>query len=231
MTSLELRQVDKRVRDGRASRMVLRGIDLTLAAGEIALVRGPSGAGKSTLLALAGLLEAPTAGEIWLDGEPTSRLRERVRAHARRFKIGFLFQHPTLLEDCSALDNVLYPAAPLGISAEHRARALTLLERFGVAALRDTQAARLSGGEQQRVSLARALLLQPRVLLCDEPTAHLDAAHNDTFVQLLAELAQTKDDPHAVLIATHDERLVTALPHARTLHLIPAETGCTLTEH
>ncbi len=211
MSVLEFRDVSKRVRDGRASRTILEHVDLTLEPGKVALVLGPSGSGKTTLLALAGLLSTPTLGEVLLQGEPTSRLRERFRAEARRRQVGFVFQHAELLDDRSAEDNVLLPTAPLGIQPADRERARSLLARFGVEALAKTPASRLSGGERQRVALCRALFFDPPLLLCDEPTAHLDAVQSEKFVALLQECAEQQ---RAVLIATHDERLQNALVSA-----------------
>ena len=212
MTVLELRDVTKRVRDGRASRVILEHVNLTLDAGTVALVLGPSGSGKTTLLALAGLLSTPTLGEVLVQGEPTSRLRERFRAEARRRQVGFVFQHAELLDDRTAEENVLLPTAPLGIKSADRARARSLLARFGVEALAATPASRLSGGERQRVALCRALFFDPPLLLCDEPTAHLDSTQSDKFVTLLEECAEQQ---RAVLIATHDERLQSALKSAQ----------------
>lgn len=223
---LELRDVSKRVRDGREGRTILAHVSLTLAPGKVALVLGPSGSGKTTLLALAGLLAAPTSGEVLVRGEPTSRLRERFRAEARRRQVGFVFQHAELLDDRTAEDNVLLPVAPLGIRGADRERARSLLARFGIAELAGIRAARLSGGERQRVALCRALFFDPPLLLCDEPTAHLDVAHSERFVALLEECAQ---NARAVLIATHDERLQTALPAAQRFVLAAGAQGATLT--
>jgi len=216
MPVLEFRDVAKRVRDGRAGRIILDGLSFSLSAGRVALVLGPSGSGKTTLLALAGLLSTPTRGEVLLQGEPTSRLRERFRAEARRRRVGFVFQHAELLEDRTVLANVLLPTAPLGIGAADRERARALLARFGIEALAETPAARLSGGERQRVALCRALFFEPALLLCDEPTAHLDGEQSARFVALLAECAR---DQRAVLVATHDERLQNALPDADRIAL------------
>lgn len=208
MSVLELRDVTKRVRDGRTSRTILDHVNLSLEPGRVALVLGPSGSGKTTLLALAGLLSTPTVGEVYVQGEPTSRLRERFRAEARRRKVGFVFQHAELFDDRTAEDNVLLPTAPLGIRVADRTRARALLARFGILALAGTRASRLSGGERQRVALCRALFFDPPLLLCDEPTAHLDAEQSEKFVALLRECAEQN---RAVLIATHDERLQNAL--------------------
>lgn len=216
MPILEFRDVAKRVRDGVQSRTILEGSSFTAVEGSVTLVLGPSGSGKTTLLALAGLLTTPTRGEVLLQGEPTSRLRERFRAEARRRQVGFVFQHAELLDDRSAEANVLLAVAPLGIGRAERERARALLARFGLSSLAETRASRLSGGERQRVALCRALYFDPVLLLCDEPTAHLDAEQSDRFVALLAECA---DQRRAVLVATHDPRLQAALPTAERLEL------------
>lgn len=222
MPVLEFRDVAKRVRDGRTGRTILDGLSFSLSAGKVALVLGPSGSGKTTLLALAGLLSTPTRGEVLLQGEPTSRLRERFRAEARRRQVGFVFQHAELLDDRTVETNVLLPTAPLGIRAADRDRARLLLARFGIEALAETRASRLSGGERQRVALCRALFFEPVLLLCDEPTAHLDAEQSGRFVSLLAECAQ---EQRAVLVATHDERLQSALDGSERIALTAPPVG------
>jgi putative ABC transport system ATP-binding protein len=205
---LELREVTKKVWDGRSRRVVIDGASLEIDAGEWVVLRGPSGSGKTTLLAIIGAMSRPTSGEVLFAGEPTSRLRDAHRAELRRTSVGFVFQDLQLIEDLSAEDNVLLPFVPVGVKAEHRTRARTLLERFGVAALAHTKAKQLSGGERQRVAIARALLGSPKLLLLDEPTAHLDDAR---AVQLLGDVASIAKDGCAVVTATHDAR-VTAAP-------------------
>ena len=205
---LELRDVTKKVWDGRARRAVVEAASLEIDAGEWVVLRGPSGSGKTTLLSLIGAMSRPTSGEVLFAGEPTSRLRDAHRAELRRSTVGFVFQDLQLIEDLSAEDNVLLPFVPVGVKAAHRARATVLLERFGVAALAHTRAKQLSGGERQRVAIARALLGEPKLLLLDEPTAHLDDAR---ATQLLGDIAQIAKDGCAVVTATHDAR-VTAAP-------------------
>ena len=205
---LELREVTKKVWDGRNRRVVIDGASLEIDAGEWVVLRGPSGSGKTTLLSLIGAMSRPTSGEVLFVGEPTSRLRDGHRAELRRTTVGFVFQDLQLIEDLSAEDNVLLPFVPVGVKAAHRTRAVALLERFGVAALAHTKAKQLSGGERQRVAIARALLGSPKLLLLDEPTAHLDDARAP---QLLGDIAGIAKDGCAVVTATHDAR-VTAAP-------------------
>jgi putative ABC transport system ATP-binding protein len=201
-TALSIRDVTKRVDDGAARRVVLDGVSLEVEPGELVAVRGPSGSGKTTLLAVAGGMLLPTSGEVSLAGEPISRMRDAHRTDLRRKHVGFVFQDVQLIEAMTALENVLLPAVPDGLDL--RARARTLLERFGVAPLADTVARKLSGGERQRVALARAMLLDPALLLLDEPSAHLD---DDRVEWLDEELSSLAKDGKAVLVATHDPRI------------------------
>src|SRR5262245_22356891 len=160
--TLSAKQVTKRVADGRARREVLRGITLDLFAGELVLVRGASGSGKTTLLGVLGGMLLPTSGEVWLDGEPISRLRDHQRAEIRRKKVGYLFQDFGLIEGMTVLDNVLLPLVPLGqVDAAATRRGLEMLERLGIASLARTNVLGLSGGERQRVALARARVVGP----------------------------------------------------------------------
>lgn len=205
---LTLRNVTKKVWDGRARRTIVDDASLEVAAGEWIVLRGPSGSGKTTLLALIGAMSRPTSGEVLVEGEPTSRLRDEHRAVLRRTTVGFVFQDLQLIEDLTVLDNVLLPFVPVGVREEHRQRAAALLERFGIAALADVRARQLSGGERQRAAIARAMLGGPKLLLLDEPTAHLDDARAE---QILGEIAAIAKDGCAVVTATHDAR-VTAAP-------------------
>ena len=214
-----VRDVSKRIRDGRERRTILEGITFDLARGELAVLGGPSGSGKTTLLAIVGAMLSPTSGEVFLDGEATSRLREAHRAQTRRAKVGFLFQDLQLVESLSARDNVLLPRVPEGVTAADAARADVLLERFGVAKVCRSMARSLSGGERQRVALARALLLDPPLLLLDEPTAHLDDAHARAIAGELASLARDPGAPRAILVATHDARVASHAAVTRVLSL------------
>jgi putative ABC transport system ATP-binding protein len=202
--ALSARQVTKRVTDGRARRELLREISIDLTRGELAVIRGASGSGKTTLLAVLGGMLLPTSGEVWLDGEPVSRLRDHQRAEIRRAKVGYLFQDFGLVERMTVLDNVLLPVVPQGHRERSVSRATALLERFGIGSLVHASVSALSGGERQRVALARARILEPPVLLLDEPTAHLDEARART---LMDDLAALSTEGAAVLIASHDRRV------------------------
>jgi putative ABC transport system ATP-binding protein len=217
--AVSVRDVTKRVRDGDERRAILEGITFDLARGELAVLRGPSGSGKTTLLAIVGAMLSPTSGEVLLDGEPTSRMRDAHRAEARRAKVGFVFQDLQLVDGMTARENVLLPCIPEGVSASDEARADQLLARFGVASRAHTVARSLSGGERQRVALARALLRSPPLLLLDEPTAHLDDANAHAIAAELASLADDPETPCAILVATHDARIASHPRVARVLDL------------
>jgi putative ABC transport system ATP-binding protein len=214
--SASVRNVVKRIWDGREKRTVLDDVSFDLARGELVAVRGPSGSGKTTLLAIVGAMLSPTSGEVHLDGEPTSRLREGHRAEVRRRKVGFVFQDLQLVDGLTSRQNILLPRVPDGVRPEDERRATELLERFGLAAQADVDARKLSGGERQRVALARALINDAPLLVLDEPTAHLDDAR---AVSIAAELASVAREGRAVLVATHDPRLARSAGVTRIMDL------------
>jgi len=203
--AVRVEEVVKRIRDGSARRTVLEGVSFEIDRGELAIVRGPSGSGKTTLLAIVGAMLSPTSGEVHLDGEATSRLREGHRAEIRRKKVGYVFQDLQLLDGLTSLRNVLVPKVPDGVTAEDEKRARALLEQRGLSELADSKAKGLSGGERQRVALCRALINDPMLLILDEPTAHLDDAN---AVSIAKELAGLAKDGRALLVATHDPRVI-----------------------
>lgn len=193
--------MSKRVRDGdgEARRTVLADVSFSVERGELVVLRGPSGSGKTTLLAVVGGMLSPTSGEVYLDGEPTSRLREAHRAEVRRRKVGFLFQDLQLIDALTALENVLLPEVPLhAVTRAREDRALALLKRFGVDRLAATPARSLSGGERQRVGIAALLAQDPPLLLLDEPVAHLDHA---TAVAVLADLRRAFTGRTVVMVS------------------------------
>jgi lipoprotein-releasing system ATP-binding protein len=201
--ALELRQVVRTFRQAGAPLPVLRGVSLTLMPGEIVALVGPSGAGKSTLLHVAGLLERPDEGEVMIDGRACGTMSEQARTEARRSTVGFVYQFHHLLPEFSALENVMLPQMIAGVTRERaRARAADLLGQVGLAARTGHRPARLSGGEQQRVAIVRALANGPRVLLGDEPTGNLDQHTAAEVTQLLLDLVRKSG--LAALIATHN---------------------------
>src|SRR5581483_11242722 len=170
---IEVRGLKKSIHNGTNLVEILRGIDLTIPEGQFAAIMGASGSGKSTLLGLLAGLDAPTEGEVILDGTSISRLNEDELAEIRGRKLGFVFQSYQLIPMLTALENVLLPFELNG-SGSGRARATELLESVGLADRLDHYPVQLSGGEQQRVALARAFMLEPPIVLADEPTGNLD---------------------------------------------------------
>jgi macrolide transport system ATP-binding/permease protein len=188
----------------------LRGIDLTINAGDWLAIVGPSGSGKSTLLNILGCLDRPTAGRYVIDGIDASALSEDERASLRARSIGFVFQTFHLLGHRTALENVmLADVYAAGDRANRRDRAMAALERVGIEHRKDFLPTKLSGGEQQRVAIARSLLGSPRLLLCDEPTGNLDTANTHSVLSLFHALA---NDGLTFVVITHDEDVAA---HAR----------------
>jgi lipoprotein-releasing system ATP-binding protein len=182
---------------------VLKGVDLSVTAGEIVGLVGPSGSGKSSLLHAAGLLERPTAGAIVIGGQDCGAMSDKVRTRIRLEFIGFVYQFHHLLAELSALENVALPAMMAGRSrGQARRRAETLLGQLGLAGRLGHQPAELSGGEQQRVAVARALTNSPRLLLADEPTGNLDPATSQAVFQNIHDLVRLTGV--AALVATHN---------------------------
>jgi len=188
----------------------LRGVDLTIYAGDWLAVVGPSGSGKSTLLNVLGCLDRPTAGTYLIDGIDAAALSEDERASLRARSIGFVFQTFHLLGHRTALENVmLADVYAAGARSDRQARAQAALEKVGMGHRRDFLPTKMSGGEQQRVAIARALLGSPRLLLCDEPTGNLDTANTESVLALFHTLA---DEGLTFVVITHDEHVAT---HAR----------------
>ncbi|MFM6853398.1 MAG: ABC transporter ATP-binding protein [Sphingopyxis sp.] len=213
---LSVRALRRSFAQGESVIEVLRGINLALAQGEIVALLGPSGSGKSTLLQAVGLLEGGFDGEILIDGDAAQSLDNEGRTRVRREKLGFIYQFHHLLPDFTALENVVLPQLVQGVDAgAARERAADLLGTVGLADRLDHKPAKLSGGEQQRVAVARALVNRPRLILADEPTGNLDEKTADIVFDQFIELVRAQGS--AALIATHNERL--ALRMDRVLRL------------
>lgn len=206
MSVIETRALKKTYMMGKVSVPALRGVDISVQKGEFVALMGPSGAGKSTLLNMVGMLDAPTSGELFIDGSDVSRLAENERIDFRLEKIGFIFQFFNLFMELSALENIILPAMLLGKSTDEcRRRGRELLGLVGIRERERHLPSELSGGEQQRVTIARSLVNNPSFLLADEPTANLDTenAHQivTLFRRLNAELGIT------IFMITHEEEL------------------------
>ena len=205
--TLILQGLTKTYNRGRHNEVaVLRGVDLTLARGEVVALVAPSGAGKSTLLHIAGLLDSPDAGHVSIGGQDMTGLPDDRRTAARREKVGFVYQFHHLLPEFSALENIVLPQLANGTpKAKAEARGRDLLTRVGVADRADHRPAELSGGQQQRVAFCRGLANAPELLLADEPTGNLDPANAEqVFAALMALVRETG---LSALIATHNMEL------------------------
>ena len=203
---LSVRGVTRTYETASGGLTVLKGVDLDVMPGEVVGLIGPSGSGKSSLLHAAGLLERPTSGEIRIDGADVGGLDERARTHIRLASIGFVYQFHHLLAEFDARDNVALPLRIAGVgTAQARERASEVLTALGLGERLTHQPAQMSGGEQQRVAVARALANRPRLLLADEPTGNLDPATSQTVFEALHRLV--KDTGVAALIATHNMEL------------------------
>ncbi len=213
---LQLQNVERRYQQGVTALSVLRGGSFGLFAGQSVALAAPSGAGKSTLLHIAGLLERPDGGEVYVDGKPTTGMNDDARTALRRHSIGFVYQFHHLLPEFSALENVMLPQMIAGLSRhEARRRSMDLLAYLGVAARAKHRPAELSGGEQQRVAIARAVANSPVLLLADEPTGNLDPKTAEHVFEALERLV--KATGLAALVATHNEGLACRMTRRVTL--------------
>jgi putative ABC transport system ATP-binding protein len=180
----------------------IRGISLTLEEGRATVLKGPSGSGKTTLLSLIGCMARPSEGRIWLGDREITSLPERFLTEIRRKTFGFIFQQPNLIKGISALENALLPAFPLGEAyASIKKRGLRLFELLQIASKAHSKVEWLSGGEAQRVTIARAMINNPSIIIADEPTAHLDTAHTQELMEVLRGL---KRDGKTLVISSHD---------------------------
>ena len=211
-----LHQVERHYRQGDETLDILTGVDLAVWAGQSVALVAPSGSGKSTLLHMAGLLEHPDAGEVFIDGQPTAGLGDSERTRIRRNEIGFVYQSHHLLPEFSALENVVLPQMIRGLSRrEAQARAAELLDYLGLGQRLTHRPAELSGGEQQRVAIARAVANAPRILLADEPTGNLDPHTAEHVFSTLTDLV--KASGLAAIVATHNMALAARMDRRVTI--------------
>jgi len=214
---LETRALKRSFVQGDVTIHVLRGVDLAIEPGEIVALLGPSGSGKSTLLQAVGLLEGGFQGSIRLAGEEASKLDDDGRTRLRRDLIGFVYQFHHLLPEFDALENVILPQLVRGDApVKARERAKQLLETLGLGHRLEHRPAKLSGGEQQRVAVARALANRPPLILADEPTGNLDEATAETVFGEFLSLV--REEGSAALVATHNERLAKRMDRVVRLH-------------
>ncbi len=206
---IELKAVSKLYRQGHVNEIAaVRDADLTIEAGKVTVLKGPSGSGKTTLLTIIGCLARPTSGRVRLDGDLLSGLPEKFLAEIRRKTFGFAFQRFNLVAGLTAFENIMLPAYPLAPRyADLKARVHELAETFGVSHRLDLKVDDLSGGEMQRVAVARALINDPRVIIADEPTANLDSERAEQFLGIVATL---KARGKTVLMTSHDPRIWSA---------------------
>lgn len=200
---IELKNITKIFNRNRPDECVaIEDVSLSLNSGNVTVFKGPSGSGKTTLLSVIGAMAKPTSGRVFVDGREITSLPERFLTEIRRKTFGFIFQQFHLIRGISALENVMLPALTSGEThASLRGRALELLDMFGLSNKTSSRIEWLSGGEAQRVTIARALMNDPDVVIADEPTAHLDTALSKDFLEIMARL---NDKKKSILIASHD---------------------------
>jgi putative ABC transport system ATP-binding protein len=200
---IELNQITKTFNAGKANEFAaLKGVDLKIRPEKITVFKGPSGSGKTTLLSIVGCMARPTSGRIMVNKQATTSLPEKFLAEIRRSTFGFVFQNYNLIKGITVLENTMIPAYPMG--PKHRdlkAKAMELLKKFKIDAKAAQKTGQLSGGEQQRTAIARALINEPSIIIADEPTAHLDTELSKEFLEIIDELSK---EGKTVLIASHD---------------------------
>ena len=204
---IELVQITKSFNAGKPNEFTaLLEIDLQIEMNRITVFRGPSGSGKTTLLSVVGCMARPTSGRLHLNGRETTSLPERFAAQMRRQTFGFVFQNYNLIKGLTVLENTMIPAYPRGERYRLlRKRAIEVLEKVKLASRAEQKVELLSGGEQQRAAIARALINEPQVVIADEPTAHLDTELSKEFLEIMAHL---KEEGKTVLIASHDPLVI-----------------------
>ncbi len=198
---IELKGLSKTYRTETVQTAALRGVDLQIQRGEFTAFMGPSGCGKTTLLNVLGLLDAPSSGEYWLQGQEVSRLGEAQWSQLRKRSVGFIFQNFNLIEELSVAQNIelalLYHEVP---AAQRRERVAQTMDKVGIAHRAQHRPSQLSGGQQQRVAVGRAVVAQPALILADEPTGNLDSKHGDEVMGMLRAL---NDEGTTVIMVTH----------------------------
>jgi putative ABC transport system ATP-binding protein len=202
---ITLKNVSKIYGEERTEIRALDNIDLTIEEGKIITVMGPSGSGKSTLLNILGAMDKPTSGKVLVNNNEIGDLPERKLSNYRKNQVGFIFQNFYLLPNLNVIDNVLIPLVPYGIKEKDREKAQKILEVVGLGDRAKSKVSKLSGGESQRIAIARALINSPKLILADEPTGNLDTETGKSIVETLINLAEQGT---TLIIVTHDPRVV-----------------------
>lgn len=222
---IQLKQIEKSYRTDTVETLALNGINLDVFKGEFLSIMGPSGCGKSTLLNIMGLLDAPTKGEVLIDGTKTNHFSDKELARFRNHKLGFIFQSFHLINDLKVLDNVELPLLYRNVSARERtALAKEALTKVGLSNRMKHFPSQLSGGQKQRVAIARAIVGKPEIVLADEPTGNLDSAMGNEIMNLLLDLNATEGT--TVIMVTHDEAMA-----KKTHRLIRLFDGAQVNDH
>lgn len=203
---IETHDVTKSYRSGEGVMEILHGITLTIPAGQCAFIVGPSGSGKSTLLHLLGAMDQPTKGHVKIDGQDLTTMSEPEKDLFRRNKVGIIFQAFNLVGNLTALENVLVPFLPQGITHDLHQKAEVMLHKVGLGHRLRHRPIQMSGGEQQRVAIARALVKSPQVVLADEPTGQLDSRTGEEVFRILRELQH--EFGTTLVVVTHDRRFI-----------------------
>lgn len=206
MAIIETHDVRKSYPSGEGLMEILHGVSLSIPAGQCAFIVGPSGSGKSTLLHLIGAMDQPTSGRVVIDGADLTTMTEPKKDIFRRDKIGIIFQAFNLVGNLTAVENVLVPFLPRGITPELRERATAMLQKVGLGHRLSHRPNKMSGGEQQRVAIARALVKNPQVVLADEPTGQLDSHTGEEIFRILRNLQH--ESGTTLVVVTHDRRFI-----------------------
>lgn len=200
---IEIKNIAKKFNEAQANEVIaLKEINLSIQQGELTILKGASGSGKSTLLSLIAALSKPTFGEVIVDGQRISKLPDNFSALFRREHIGFIFQKFNLIPTLDAYENIITPLLPSELNREEiDQRACDVMEKFSISHKKNIKVLNLSGGEQQRVAICRALINSPKIILADEPTANLDAFLTESFLDFVQQM---RDDNKTIIVATHD---------------------------
>ncbi len=227
MTLVVLQDVTRTYSLGKTAVHAVRNVSLTIESGEFVSLAGPSGSGKSTILNLVGILNRPSEGKVFLDGEDVSTMSDRRRAHMRLERVGFIFQSFNLLPVLTVFENVEYPLILLGVpSGQRHRRVADVLDAVGLSARSAHRPDELSGGERQRVAIARALVTRPQVVLADEPTANLDSATGEDVLKLMQSL--NRERQVTFVFASHDPLIIERARRVIRMHdgvVLPADSA------